>query len=425
MRLPFRRPRPQPRGRAEGRAEGRGFALDRRTPSFYRAYRVTVVSFLIAVVAFGLYSVFWFALAAKLENGTEAWIEQRRAEGLDIRYADLRSEGFPFLIRIVLRAPRIRIPIPISANKTEPPQSPGSPQSSQSPQSLWAWQGDAVVIQARPWSPRHIKADISGAQRVSLVIKGTPVTYAGRAGVLAADLVFEGGGRLSEIQITVAGLELTSADGGSKIAARTARLTARRLSIDATDITSPAFYARLTARDVVVPDRLALPLGSTIEKLDAEGTLIGALPPELPPELSPGLSSNPWPQPLITWRDRGGTIEVAHINIVYGPLAMRTSGTLALDADLQPIGAFTAKIQGLVASVGILRRRGLIGSRDAITAQLILGALARKPADGGPESLSVPITIQDRRLFIGPVRLTKLPEIHWENLDPGGGRTAE
>ena len=56
--------------------------------------------------------------------------------------------------------------------------------------------------------------------------------------------------------------------------------------------------------------------------------------------------------------------------------------------------------------------------RDAVTAKLVLGALARTPEGGGPPTLNLAITVQDRTLFAGPVALARLPAIDWKDWGP-------
>ncbi len=65
-----------------------------------------------------------------------------------------------------------------------------------------------------------------------------------------------------------------------------------------------------------------------------------------------------------------------------------------------------------------LRKRGLVRSRDAVTAKLVLGALARTPEGGGPPTLNLAITVQDRTLFAGPVPLARFPAIPWKDWQP-------
>ena len=148
---------------------------------------------------------------------------------------------------------------------------------------------------------------------------------------------------------------------------------------DAADSETSALDLTIKARDMVVPDRLALPLGNRIAEATLEARLMGALPP------------GPVAQSLAAWRDGGGTVEVTRLRIVHGPLSLQGTGTMALDAELQPIGAFTVKIRGFVKTIGLLRQRGIMRSRDAITAQLVLGVLAKPAEDGGPPTLNLPL----------------------------------
>ena len=79
--------------------------------------------------------------------------------------------------------------------------------------------------------------------------------------------------------------------------------------------------------------------------------------------------------------------------IVYGPFSMRANGTLALDAEMEPIGAFTAKARGFFGLIDALQAKGLMRAGDAVTAKMVLGILSRKPARGGPPTLSLPVTL--------------------------------
>jgi hypothetical protein len=41
------------------------------------------------------------------------------------------------------------------------------------------------------------------------------------------------------------------------------------------------------------------------------------------------------------------------------------------------------------------------------------GVFARRPAEGGPPAIDLPLTIQDRTVSLGPAKIAKLPEIEW------------
>ena len=81
------------------------------------------------------------------------------------------------------------------------------------------------------------------------------------------------------------------------------------------------------------------------------------------------------------------------------------------------MGAFTARIQGFFDAVDLLREKGLIRSRAATTAKIVLGALSKKSAEGGAATVSLPVTVQDRTLFTGPVPLMRLPPLVWPGME--------
>jgi hypothetical protein len=155
-----------------------------------------------------------------------------------------------------------------------------------------------------------------------------------------------------------------------------------------------------------LPAGLELPLGRDVARLALDTRLLGALRPGLLVDILP------------LWRDAGGTVEIGHLEMEWGPLAVQGDGTIALDADLQPIGAFTAKAQGFFEVLEVLRRRGIIASRDAMTATVVLGVLSRGATDGGPATLSIPLSVQSRTLYAGPVSVAKLPQVLWRGAVP-------
>jgi hypothetical protein len=48
-----------------------------------------------------------------------------------------------------------------------------------------------------------------------------------------------------------------------------------------------------------------------------------------------------------------------------------------------------------------------------VTAKTVLSVLARAGTDGQPSTLTASITLQDRSVYVGPVRLATLPPIDW------------
>ncbi|MCH8237896.1 MAG: DUF2125 domain-containing protein, partial [Proteobacteria bacterium] len=143
-------------------------------------------------------------------------------------------------------------------------------------------------------------------------------------------------------------------------------------------------------------------LGRTTAGLDLEASVTGDLPERLDAEA------------LAQWRDRGGTVEIRRLDIRHGPLAVEGDGTLALDGDMQPMGAFTFLVRGFLEALDRLREAGVIEEHPARLAKTVLGALARNPGGDGGGELKVPLTIQERWLYVGPVGIGRMPVLHWD-----------
>ena len=114
------------------------------------------------------------------------------------------------------------------------------------------------------------------------------------------------------------------------------------------------------------------------------------------------------------WRDGGGKLEARHLALVWGPLGLSASATTALDAQMQPMGAATARVLGYSATLGALTSSGVLAPRAAQAIGGVLSLLARPAKDGGAPQVEVPLTLQDRTLSVGPFPLVRLKEWVWQ-----------
>lgn len=322
----------------------------------------------VAVVALVSYVIFWFVVADQFRGAVRDWAGA--GDGYRASYSGLVLGGFPFLVRLTVEDADLA--------------RPGS----------WAWRGARVVLESRPWSPRRVRIRAPGQFELELTGAGGPAAWKGGAREFSGEVAFEGG-RLRFGRIRIAGLELAGAAGRLAVASGDVRLSLLEAG-DAGHRTASAAL-RAEAMDVEAPGEL--PLGQRLGRIVLAARVMGGI--------------GPGPEALAEWRDRGGTVEVTDLALDYGPLEARASGTVALDGAMQPVGAFTARIRGFFRTVDALKERGLIRARDAVTAKVVLGVLARNPGDGGPPTLNLAVTVQDRKVYVGPVALAEVPEIHW------------
>lgn len=315
---------------------------------------VVVIGAVIGVVIAGaaVYSGVWFFLAGQVRDGIDRWAAERRAEGYEAGFTSVAVGGFPFRLEAVIVEPMLAAP------KSNRP---------------WSWRGPAMILRARPWALSKVRVLIPGRHRVTVLTGGKPETIDIEARTLMAELDF-------------------SPPGAS-------------------------FAATINAAGIVYPRDPVAGLGRTTRRLALTIEVKGDLPPEIDADA------------MARWRDRGGTLDVSGLDIRHGPLDLTGDGTGALDADMQPIGAFTLNVRGFGEALDRLEGAGIIKPKTAALMKTVLSALARASDAGadiefdsdrdievGPDSkleLKVPLSVQDGKLYIGPLVVAEVPVVRW------------
>lgn len=369
-------------------------ALDYRPPRSLRLIKAVTVSFISIASIIIVYVVWWFALALSLNATADDWIAARTTEGWTIQTTRREIDGFPFLLRLSVDEPRLVRPDGLT------------------------WSADKMTLHSLPLPGQMVVVRSSGAQSIALPpappppkstsgydlpYKPAPVTFTGNATLI--ELQVDGLYDTPEaIDIRLVEVALTSGDGDD-IAVSEATITASYHPETATDHTTSSGALSVHANGIRLPSSMTLPLGSLVHSLDLDIKILGAIATASP--ISDGLKK---------WRDDGGTVDITSLELRYGPMWLRTSGTLALDGNLQPVGAATAKMRGFFDAIEQMRVNGQINAKQAVTAKVVLGAMARQAADGGPPVLNLPLSIQDRVLNVGPVPLLEIPPILWPDM---------
>ena len=145
----------------------------------------------------------------------------------------------------------------------------------------------------------------------------------------------------------------------------------------------PAVAFALRVAAMTLPSGMAHPLGPHIASLAVDGALNGPVP----------LGRTP-AERATAWRDGGGSAEIRHLALVWGPLDLTGSATLALDEQLQPMGAASARVLGYAETLDSLATHAAISRSAATAAKAVLSLLANSPGDGSPPDVEVPLTLQ-------------------------------
>lgn len=333
---------------------------------FWIAYPLAVL----ALVAVG-YAGYWYWLADRIDKGIDAWIAAEQGAGRTVDIRARRITGFPATMHFAFEG--VLFDDPVHARRLHVP---------------------ALEGRMSPFELGRIDGSFTGPLAVDLGYGPAPGRYnlAAKGNGLRVEPTDNGTLTVTLDGVEVAGPPPLSHASAAKLAIRVARGTA------------PVNGAvGIDADTLVLPRALATPLGDTLRYLKAEIEFKDAPPPD-------ALTS----AALEAWRSAGGDMEIRSLAFGHGDADVTANGTLALDEQLQPLAAFTAKVSGFKETLDALVIAGVVEPKDAGLAKMVLGFLASKPKNGGKPELGAAVSIQDRVLSVGPVNLLRLPPIKWD-----------
>lgn len=320
----------------------------------------------------------WWFVVGRLESDIRTFAARLESQGGHFTAAARTRAGFPFRPTVALADPSIAFP-------------PGAP-------GPWSWSGERATIGVSLFNPTTIDVALSGAGHLQIAPFGQALDLDVQAERATAQLAR--GAVRETAAIKLANVSIADATGDvSQIDSLTLDL-ARAITAPA-DEHSEAYGATLQLSGFAFPTNRATPLGRTLNQLTFEAHVLGPLPPALDDDA------------FRRWRDAGGTIVLPRLIGQFGPLVMSAEATLALDKEMQPLGAGTGRIQGFAPALDALAASEVIRLNDANTAKSFLMMLARPPAPGQPPQLTAPLTIQDGKLFVGPVAVMTMPRLVW------------
>lgn len=343
-------------------------------------------------IAAALYGGAWLVSAHLLRTGVEHWLQARRDEGFTVRAGALATTGFP--ARVAVRVTDVDFAAPPARGR-------------------WAWRTPAVEVAVSPLRLDHVVLDLAGAHQLTgpwLEIPSLQFTAAKAA--LTLDLK---DGAVDEAQLTVEGGDgawgsdsrLHMDKAGVRVALHPdAPAPAPPASGKAGDAL-PKISSRLAVRieNLTVPGALPPPLSNTLHEIAFNADVVGPVGDGALPKL------------LAAWSAAGGAIDLKDVTLDWPPITVSGEGSVALDQDLQPMGAFTSRVAGFTEVLDIMVREHRVGNDEAAVAKAMLGLMA-KPGPGGRAEISVPLTVQERVLTAGPLKLFALPRIDWPRAPP-------
>ncbi len=316
---------------------------------------------------------YWFYASAALEDGLAKWRAARQAQGYTITHGAVSVTGFPAALRLQVADPSVA-----------------------DPRRGWSWKGRRLSHEIAPWNWYWYRLEVEGPHDAAVTVDGRRRVYRGNADSAVFIGRVSSSGGMEKGALDVAALRLT--ESGSDAASTVRHL---RLRLDAAEV--PAGKSDMNVALVMEHAHLAgeavFALGPDIARLEAHGTLRGGIPARVDRAA------------FERWRAGGGIVDLDWLKLSWGPLDLQAKGTVTVDDRMRPVGALNADIRGHNETIDVLEKARLLRRNTAATSRIALSLLAKPDADGNGSVLTIPVTAQDGRLYLGFVRLFALPPI--------------
>lgn len=335
--------------------------------------RIGIVAILV-VSCLATYSVWWWRLGHIVQDGMQRVIADASQAGWTIATGATSITGFPFALRLSVPQPEV------AASKGD------------------LWQGAPVTVIFSPFSPRHPHVIASGRYVFTLAGEAPRIVT---IGIGESDLSFDRAG-LSQLSVQLSGINGKISDGPEPedVKGKALSLVLERLAMEPVPHQVASWHLAANVYDLLLPVDVYPGLGRHIASAKVEARLLGSL------------GKPPLKEALMAWRDDGGTVEIDGLSLEWPPLSLSGKATLALDGAMQPMLASNAAVRGLSPFLEALGQQGILQPQVLLMLKMALG-LVIKPGANGEMELNVPLSIQERKLYLGPVTLFKFPELVW------------
>jgi hypothetical protein len=341
--------------------------------------RPILLPLLLLVVLGAGYTAWWFYAVGVVRDGIANWIATERAQASFIEYKGLEVSGFPLSLTAKATDFSVRRADGLS------------------------WRGPEATAHARPWNPLKITVDLPGEQEAAIVGQGAApplsiVAKDGGTGLVTLRL----SGAVEDATLHLS--HVTAGLPGGLNAATLGQLELRATFPETppANHTGTAVTIQADLKDLGLPPDRKSPLGRTIDTAAFTARIKGQPPAR-------------FTQPAIAaWSRSGGIVEIDALNLAWGPLGMTGAGTLALDGELQPMGAVSTEVTGINPTMDSLASAGIVRPGDAAMAKVALGLLSRRSTPDKQPIVEASVTAQDGWLYFGPVRLMRMPRLNWD-----------
>ena len=318
------------------------------------------------------YTVFWFVLADRSEDWIAAWAAVEPDKDWHATFEATEVSGFPFGMNIRIETPEI-----VWHGKDQ----------------AATWSGPWLVARYLPWEFDRIQLDLPEEQRIYI-----------NAGDQQRMILIQSSKALGQVEMAdgkARRVTTETLDAVITVEQNQAPITAGRILVEAEQIDGGAAHDLFVQiDDLGFVARVPEPFSGEVPFLAAALRVTGDLP-----------SGGTVRDRLAVWRDTGGILDILSFKLDWPPLDIEADGTVAVDQGFRPVGAFTADIVGYNDLIDALVDVGSVSRNQASIASTVLDVMAQPDGETGERRLSVPITVQNGTLFVGPVPLMPVPPV--------------
>ena len=268
-----------------------------------RKNRVIAVAIPLLLIAGDV--VYWRIAAERLRTGFQTWLTQQAARGWDCGAGAVSIGGWP-------RAATVTVP-----NLTLRHGGPIVPGD-------MTITATGITLSVSLFNPTRLRISLTGPMHVQA---GSAPDFILTAQEASLSLPLRATGS-PDLSLHASLLRLEPATGAWRVTLGSLNAEAEIAAGVRADQSAPAVTFAITSESIALPAGLKWPLGPNISSLSVEGALNGSLPETR--------EVKGWAE---AWRDGGGSLEIKHFTVGWGPLGLSSSATLALDDQLQPMGS--------------------------------------------------------------------------------------
>jgi len=330
-----------------------------------------------------VYSCFWLIMAKKIENDIYHWKRQQETAAWKFDYDKIRVSGFPWNWVFNLENPNFKN---IRASNE------------------LRWSGSQLQMKLKPWDLKNVEFWTKGKQELHFYKKSLIKPVKARIKNGWGKLTLNRFGKIGDLKFSLDECVIQTPDTKqvqlNGISVTLSSNLPNKPETRAHQV--PLFHLNTEFSGLILP-RMAFPsLEKKISELRLSADFLGVAEGRTIKEF------------LSTWSQNGGSLEINHINFKWAKLKFSGNGTLALDDQLQPIAALSAKVSGYKAAINSMVLSGFIKPSLGMVLSFAASILAKKRESLNQEQIGIPLTLQDSFLHLGPVKILKIPILNWE-----------